>query len=235
MINSIQTTTKPTTKWQVALFIIGIAVVAFLIFGQVNLGLGQLQNLGITVFIILLAVAERGKGVWRSLGMKKEYFKAKSLLVLAPVFTLLLLAGLQLLLYPLAGLLAGSPIDYSAFAVLEGNTAVLLVALPFAWVSAAFGEEILFRGYLMTRLQYLLGKGKAGVILSILISSTLFGFAHGYQGLSGQIFTGMVGLFLAITYQYRKQDLWFNIMVHGLIDTVSLTVFYFGWHHAIIG
>jgi len=52
---------------------------------------------------------------------------------------------------------------------------------------------------------------------------------HGYQGITGQIITGIIGLLLAIIFHLRKYDLWFNIAVHGFFYTIALIVIYNGW------
>src|SRR5688572_30301739 len=53
--------------------------------------------------------------------------------------------------------LGWAPIDTARFAGLHGNEARLLGLLAISWTSAAFGEELLFRGFLQSRLQALLG------------------------------------------------------------------------------
>jgi len=43
--------------------------------------------------------------------------------------------------------LTGRKPDFSDFAALHGNLKLLLVGLAFAWTLAAFGEEMVWRGY----------------------------------------------------------------------------------------
>ena len=47
--------------------------------------------------------------------------------------------------------------------------------------------------------------------------------------ISGQILTSIIGMLLAVIFHLRKNDLWFNIALHGFIDTVGLVYMYYGW------
>lgn len=79
-------------------------------------------------------------------------------------------------------------------------------------------EEILFRGFLLPRLQTIFGSSAA----AILVSAALFGAAHyPTQGLEGAMQTGAVGLVLAILVT-RLRNLWPAILTHAAIDGLSL-------------
>ncbi|WP_436007040.1 CPBP family intramembrane glutamic endopeptidase [Knoellia sp. LjRoot47] len=58
---------------------------------------------------------------------------------------------------------------------------------------AALGEEVAFRGYLLTRLTELLGRGPAGLGASVVGSSVLFGMLHTEQGLVGVVASAVAG------------------------------------------
>ena len=63
-----------------------------------------------------------------------------------------------------------------------------------SWTVAAFLEEMVYRGWLMTRLAELGLFSTRGWAASALASSALFGAAHLYQGASGVMATGLSGL-----------------------------------------
>ncbi|WP_415375506.1 type II CAAX prenyl endopeptidase Rce1 family protein [Patiriisocius sp. Uisw_017] len=73
------------------------------------------------------------------------------------------------------------------------------------------------------------GNSKLSVILSTIIFAILFGFMHSYLGIIGQIITSIIGLLRAIIFHLKKYDLWSNIAVHGLFDTIPLLAIYHGW------
>ena len=51
---------------------------------------------------------------------------------------------------------------------------------------------------------------------------------NSYQGITGQLVTGVIGVLLALIFYLRKYDLWFVITVHGFFDTIALVCVYFG-------
>jgi len=64
------------------------------------------------------------------------------------------------------------------------------------WTLAAFGEEMVYRGYFQKRIVDLFGNNQGGIFLSIGISSLVFGFAHTEQGMIGVIITTLDAIFL---------------------------------------
>ena len=86
---------------------------------------------------------------------------------------------------PVANHLSGEEQDLSAFDGLEGDLGMLVGLLVLSWTLAAFGEELAYRGYLLTRLREALGGGRAGLLVGVVGSSVLFGLGHTEQGLIG--------------------------------------------------
>jgi membrane protease YdiL (CAAX protease family) len=99
--------------------------------------------------------------------------------------------------------------------------------LIIAWTSAGFGEEMLFRGFFLTRLEGLLGKTRLALMLAVVLQAMLFGLSHYKQGPSGILVTGMIGLVFG-TFYARGRNLWPLIIAHGLMDAVSLVGLYAG-------
>lgn len=115
------------------------------------------------------------------------------------------------------------------FGEVRGNLPRFLLWLGIVWTSAAFAEEMFFRGYLITRLQEGFSGAYIAPILAILISAAIFGFGHmGYQGLRGFIVTGSIGIAFGIMYLLLKKNLWPIIFVHGFVDTANFTALYLG-------
>jgi uncharacterized protein len=59
------------------------------------------------------------------------------------------------------------------------------------------------------------------------ISALLFCLPHIYQGTTGLIVTFVFGCLFGLLY-HRYQNLWINVLVHGLTDTLFLTLSYKG-------
>ncbi len=125
--------------------------------------------------------------------------------------------------------------DYSDLQDIRDNLTLLLVFLGLNWTFAAFGEEICFRGFLMKRLAQLFGEGNWAWILSLLISSVLFGWGHTEQGIAGWVQEGLSALLLGIMFLASGKNLTMPIVAHGVSNTVAFVLIYFGHYPGITG
>ncbi len=82
-------------------------------------------------------------------------------------------------------------------------------------ITAGVCEEILYRGLLLATLVSLVGTWPAAAI-----SSLIFGLGHAYQGISGIVKTGLVGLVLALL-TVSSGSLFIAIVLHAVIDLTS--------------
>ncbi len=89
----------------------------------------------------------------------------------------------------------------------------ILVLAP----TAAFCEEFLFRGYLLTQMQDWLHS----LLWAWIVSSVAFGLAHVYQGWSGMTRAGLLGVLLAYPV-VRWGSLYPSMLAHWMIDAVAL-------------
>lgn len=118
-----------------------------------------------------------------------------------------------------------TPPQASSGLLVEGPSLALNLALSLIlmWSCAAFGEELLFRGYLQSNLERALGgeSWRNGVVAAFVISLG-FGAMHiPSQGLYGLIVTAIVGFLLGIFYLAGKRSLFPVVIAHGLINTAS--------------
>ncbi|MEM8508156.1 MAG: CPBP family intramembrane glutamic endopeptidase [Bacteroidota bacterium] len=203
-----------------------IAIICFLWFGPVRIG--YLENSVISILIVIANYIEYKGKPFTALGFQREKFTFKNIFVLAPLVALGLFTFYVFALVPGITKLTGAPIDYSAFNQLVGNLPASLVALALVWATAGFGEEIIFRGYFMRQFVKFFGESKVSIVLNIVLLSCFFGFMHSYQGITGQLVTGIVGALLALIFYLRKYDLWFVIAVHGFFDTFAIVCVYLG-------
>jgi membrane protease YdiL (CAAX protease family) len=104
-----------------------------------------------------------------------------------------------------------------------------LLGLLFVWTFAAFGEELAYRGYLLTRAADLGKRSAAAYWVGIVVVSVLFGYGHYYKGPAGVLDSGVAGLILGAAYMLSGRNLWASILAHGLIDTYAVVVLFFGW------
>ena len=112
---------------------------------------------------------------------------------------------------------------------ITGNIKIALIALLLVWTFAAFGEEIAYRGYLLTRAADIGRRSAAAYWIGIVLVSILFGYGHYYKGASGVIDSGVAGLILGTAYMLAGRNLWASIFAHGFIDTFGVIDAFFGW------
>jgi membrane protease YdiL (CAAX protease family) len=111
---------------------------------------------------------------------------------------------------------------FPALSLNEDNQVNQLIATPFLWrffsvIRAAVGEEILFRGYAIERLQEITGSKFAAAVFSC----TIFTLEHvGPWGWSHLLLAGFGGIILTVLYLWRR-NLWVNIVAHFIVDGAS--------------
>jgi len=76
---------------------------------------------------------------------------------------------------------------------ITGNAQIALLALLIVWAFAAFGEEIVYRGYLLTGAADIGRRAAMAYWVGIVLVSILFGHGHYYKGASGVIDSGVAG------------------------------------------
>ncbi|WP_436515366.1 CPBP family intramembrane glutamic endopeptidase [Ekhidna sp. To15] len=94
---------------------------------------------------------------------------------------------------------------------------------------AAIPEELVWRGFLIPQLAFVFGSKKWAWLISILLVSVFFGFAHSYQGPAGIASTAVGGLAYGLVYYFDGRSLWKVIIVHWLVNSLSLIVETQGW------
>jgi membrane protease YdiL (CAAX protease family) len=174
-------------------------------------------------YILLLLWSKGWK--WSLIGLKKPKNWIKVWLH-ALSLAILIIIVVDILLTPVIELTLGAQPDISSLDRIRGNFLSYLIFILFMWVVAAFGEEFVYRGLLVKLLGELLGNKNVTYWFAVLFSSILFGLAHQYQGLSGVICTGIVGFLFGAIYMKSKNRLWLTILLHGIYDTILITLIY---------
>lgn len=216
---------KLTTK-QIVIPLFTLIIICFMYFGAITRT--PFENIIISIIIIIANYIEYKGKPFSALGFKRRKFNVKNLLVHAPLVALGLFVFYVFVVVPVIEMVTGVPIDYSSMSPLEGNFQLTIVWLLLVWATAGFGEEIIFRGYLMRQFIKFFGDSKISLAINILIICSFFGYMHMQQGITGQLVVVIIGALLSIIFYIRKYDLWFLIMVHGFFNTLGILSFYFG-------
>ncbi len=208
------------------------AIVALLLLGLVfwsvwSLRFSGLENVGLWTMLAGVgtgaALLAWRKETWRDLGLRAGgdagFVMSKAgefaILTLVTGFVVIGIATVM-----------GYPPSQSAVLTQQPDTLIpfLLDILFGVWIGAAIGEEIFFRGFLLTRFKAIFGTGRFALPLAVLAQAIWFGSGHASQGISGMIMTGAIGAVVGAFYVTRaRRSLIPLIIGHGFVDTVSLT------------
>ena len=213
------------------------ALIAALILGlhAVLRSLGAPVAIGASATIFTLATCawllhRRGQR-WRDLGLVRPIPWRRTIfwtigLFMAAMLLPALLAG------PLANSLGFTPQRLDAFADLRGNLGVyLLLLIPVGWGAAAFGEELIYRGFIFERLTQALGGSRLAQASALLLQAGLFALGHTYLGPRGMLNAALLGLLSGGAYIASGRLLWPLIFAHAAVDSIGLTALYLGVSH----
>ena len=221
-------------------YLIGLFAVCvpFLIVAEIGASLGTdtsfasglVINLAYVLAIVLATVVLKVQGLgWRDLGLSRPESWPKTIVMALGTLLVFVAAwlGLQVILMNIPGLGLG-PSDQSDYNPLTGNMPLFLIMIAATWTVVAFGEEMLFRAFLINSLAGVFGSQKARWALALVGSSLLFGLAHYDWGLTGIIEIFIAGLIFGVVYLRTGRNLWVPIIAHGLLDTLKFSLIYFG-------
>lgn len=133
-----------------------------------------------------------------------------------------------LIIVPILRFLTGEPIDLSQFQAMQGDVSVLVTGIALAWILAAFGEELVFRGYVLNRLADLFPMSDLCWKFGLTGSALLFGFAHASQGITGVADNFLMALLMGALYLLSGRNLWLPIISHGVINTIGFILIFSG-------
>jgi membrane protease YdiL (CAAX protease family) len=169
--------------------------------------------MGLLIVWFMVRVIEKSSFTWKTVGLD---WKRNSLLVI------LLCASLGLLLFfasILTDYVLGST-DFSLTSPRMGVSTPVLFQIFVLYLAIAFGEEIVFRGCVQTRLVE-----RYKVIWGILITAVVFVILRQiFHSLSPVIFLSGVMLWITIGVLYHlSKSLYLVILFHGVMNTLLNT------------
>jgi membrane protease YdiL (CAAX protease family) len=218
---------RPAASWRASKgMALGEFAVVALIFFADHWHLVPLSKTPFLFVVGWISLRLRGAG-WRSVGFTR--YRNWGITLGIGIAAGALTEAFQLLAtQPLLVRLTGKQPDLHDFRMLTGNVKLALLGFAFTWTLAAFGEEMVWRGYLMNRIADLGNCTRRAWICSLIAVSIVFGTAHAYQGITGMVEEGAAGLFLGVIYLYTGRNLAVPIIAHGIQDTIDVVLIFFG-------
>lgn len=174
----------------------------------------------LALLLLCTWLLRRGGERWADVGLRRPpRWWSIPALVIAGFAAFIVIA---IVANPLLASLGIDPPRVSSRALQGDFAEYLFWAVPVSWGTAAFGEELLLRGFMLDRIAKAIGSsGTAAMLAAVLLQSALFGAFHFYQGLGGVLVTGTIGLLFGLMWLLGGRNLWACIILHGLIDTIA--------------
>lgn len=191
---------------------------------------GTFVTLGYVLSILVATILLKIRGSsWSQVGLARPQSWKRTLLLGIGVLVALLVMNIsvQVLAVNLPGLEV-APIDQSRFNPIEGNFVIFLLFVLLSWTTIAFGEEMFYRAFLISQLEFVFPGSKLGTVIVLLISSTIFGLVHWVEGPLGIMNTFTMGLILGAVYLRSGRNLWITIIAHGLANSMRFLFLYLG-------
>jgi membrane protease YdiL (CAAX protease family) len=207
-------------KWKIGLAIIAVILVSFLD--------TIIPPFGVPLALLVIFIIYR----WKKLPIKSlGFYKPKSWLkivliglivgIFYQIFDTFVLASV----YEWLGF---GVVDLSGYDSIVGNNSMLLLFLIVSWTTAGLGEELIYRSFLLEHIGVFFEDSKAKELISLSISSILFGLLHFPQGIVGIISTGIAGFIFGLVYLKTNRNIWAAYFAHAITDTVGVLIIYSG-------
>ena len=211
--------------------LVDVAILGLVFWGVWSLRFAGLEHAGF--WSVMAGVATGAaltamrKESWRDFGFRAGG-DARFVLSKAGEFTMLTLVTGAVVIG--IATMIGHPPSQSAVLTQQPETlsGFLLDILFGVWIGAAMGEEVFFRGFLLTKFTTLFGSGRPALALAVVAQAVWFGSGHVSQGISGMIMTGVIGAVVGAFFITRARRALVPLIIgHGFVDTVSQTIHYF--------
>src|SRR2546430_4758606 len=140
----------------------------------------DVPNEVIVLFVLGLLSLRLRDGRWSAMGLKRPSSWLRIFLIALGAAALRLLLG-QFVIEPISGFFWPAQSAPELANEIAGNVKVAFLAVLLVWTFAAFGEEIAYRGYLLTRAADIGKRSTIAYWLGIVLVSILFGYGHYYR------------------------------------------------------
>lgn len=117
--------------------------------------------------------------------------------------------------------------DMSGYDYLQDDLVMFLLSLAGVYIISSFGEEVIYRAFLINRIAELGSGSKAAWKTAVVVASVVFGAVHFAWGPAGIVQTAFAGLALGVSYLVVGRNLWVTILAHVYLDTALLLPLYF--------
>lgn len=203
------------------LVVIAFHNISLLLMGRVFVEFGGAISTLMTVGFIGWRLSRHQESL-KSIGIFKPANLALALV--APVVTMvaaMFFSTLTVVVLRSFGIASQVP-DIARFTGMAGNVPLYIQWL-FMALLASPGEEIIYRGFMISRLEKVLGRSWFAMAGVLLLEAGYFGARHYYQGVVQAYAAGVIGLVFGLSYFLTKRNLWAAMIAHACLNIMSLT------------
>lgn len=182
----------------------------------------------IPILLFTWFVLKYSKETFSDIGFSLKEFKPKSIII-GGLVALLTLVFMQLIFHPVLDFFVS--LEYTDAGLndtIQGGKLQFFIMVIMGWLIGGFYEEIVFHGFIFTRLEKMF-KGKYSTNLSFVITSVIFGVYHIQLGALGLINALVVGAIYLALFLYFKRNLWYSIICHGFYNSMVMTLIYYDY------
>ncbi len=179
----------------------------------------------IVCLALVIFILRKENKTLRDIGLKQKSISIKTFVV-GILSAILWVAFMKWIYLPIISCLFTVP-DYTEYNFIKNHLSNLIITTIAAWIIGGFYEEIIFRGFIQTKIQNWV-KGKHSFLIAGILTSLIFGFYHYQQGFLGIVSATLGGLFWTYLFNRFGRNLWYAIFSHAIFDTITLTLIYFG-------
>lgn len=135
----------------------------------------------------------------------------------------------QYIFFPvLAKIIPLQPANLEDFKNIRHNTPTYIFILAMAWVAGGWYEEIVFHGFIFSRIEKLI-PGRYSTAVAVLITACIFSLYHVQLGVSGMLNALLAGIGYHLVMLRNKRNGWYAFFAHGIFDTIGITCIYLGY------
>jgi membrane protease YdiL (CAAX protease family) len=182
----------------------------------------------IIVLFFIWLLLRRTKEDFADIGFNLKQFKGQSVWI-GIVAAVLLFLFLNYVLFPLIGKMVVLPKpNLTDFNSVRHHFYNYLFILIMGLLVGGVYEELVFHGFIFTRLERIIG-GKYGTLISFLCANIVFGLYHVQLGAAGVLNAFFCGCaYQALMLRFNR-NIWYAIFFHAFFDAIGLSLIYLGY------
>ncbi|MGI9532981.1 CPBP family intramembrane glutamic endopeptidase [Lutimonas sp.] len=182
----------------------------------------------IPILLLVWLVLKYSKATFSDIGFSFGRFQLKSILI-GGLIAIITLAFMQLIFFPvLEHFVTFKDTDVALYEFLRANQWQYIFILIMGWLIGGLYEEIVFHGFIFSRLEKIF-PGRYSSQISFTLTAFFFGAYHFQLGVDGLLNALLVGAVYLVLFLYFKRNLWYSICCHGIYNTIVITLIYQGY------